>query len=406
MYSPPTHPSPLRRPQMFQSLVGAGFECSSHIRPDGKRLDLLDGTGHAAHALTDYAAVASLGLGWARDGIGWDKAEPMPGAYRWDRWLRLLRAALAAGVTVAWDLFHFGYPDWLDIWSPDFPRRAADFAAAAARIQRAETGQSGIFCPVNEISFLSFAGGETGWWAPYGEGQGDRLKTQLVLAAIAMSRAIRIEDPGAQLLWAEPLIAVRSFLPERQAEAQAYETSQFQATDWLLGLARPELGGSPDLADWLGFNHYPHNQRWIHADVIPFGTPGYTPMAELLAIAAARYPAHRFFLAETGAEGPARSAWLRYVAEEVEAAWARGIPVDGICLYPVTDYPGWDDDRYCPTGLLGYPQADGTRPVDRRLLASVDAANALSRPPANGTERGDAPDVDVLKETDDAQPQR
>ena len=32
-------------------------------------------------------------------------------------------------------------------------------------------------------------------------------------------------------------------------------------------------------------------------------------------------------------------------------------------LLHANDYPGWDDKRHCPTGLLGYIQADGGRPV-------------------------------------------
>ena len=72
-------------------------------------------------------------------------------------------------------------------------------------------------------------------------------------------------------------------------------------------------------------------------------------------------------MAETGAEGEARGPWLRYVAEQVMAALERGVPVEGICLYPVLDYPGWTNERHCPAGLLGYPDADGTRPVCAEL---------------------------------------
>jgi beta-glucosidase/6-phospho-beta-glucosidase/beta-galactosidase len=39
--------------------------------------------------------------------------------------------------------------------------------------------------------------------------------------------------------------------------------------------------------------------------------------------------------------------------------------IEGLCIYPITDYPGWDDERHCPTGLLGYVGSDGHRPVDQ-----------------------------------------
>src|SRR3712207_3880564 len=67
------------------------------------------------------------------------------------------------------------------------------------------------------------------------------------------------------------------------------------------------------------------------------------------------------FLAETGAEGSSRAAWLNYVCAEVREALAQGVPVAGICLYPVIDYPGWEDERLCPVGLLSGPDSHGAR---------------------------------------------
>jgi hypothetical protein len=63
-------------------------------------------------------------------------------------------------------------------------------------------------------------------------------------------------------------------------------------------------------------------------------------------------------IAETGAEGEMRRPWLSLVADEVFQARAAGVPVEGLCLYPVLDYPGWSNDRHCETGLLGYPTED------------------------------------------------
>jgi hypothetical protein len=76
-------------------------------------------------------------------------------------------------------------------------------------------------------------------------------------------------------------------------------------------------------------------------------------------------------ITETGAEGSAAPSWLHYVCLEVADAMAQGVPVLGICLYPVLDYPGWDNDRMCEVGLLGAPSAGGTRKVHQRLLAEI-----------------------------------
>jgi hypothetical protein len=72
-------------------------------------------------------------------------------------------------------------------------------------------------------------------------------------------------------------------------------------------------------------------------------------------------------IAETGAEGDVRGDWLRYVSEQAGLAMQRGVPVEGICLYPVVDYPGWTDDRHCPVGLLGFADENGKRCVHQGL---------------------------------------
>ena len=46
----------------FASFLQAGFECSSHRRRDGVRLDLIRATGHDKHVLQDYRSCANLGF--------------------------------------------------------------------------------------------------------------------------------------------------------------------------------------------------------------------------------------------------------------------------------------------------------------------------------------------------------
>jgi len=69
------------------------------------------------------------------------------------------------------------------------------------------------------------------------------------------------------------------------------------------------------------------------------------------------------FVAETGAEGEARPGWLRYIGDEVRAARDAGVPVEGVCWYPIMNFPGWDDDRHCHNGLWDYPDEVGRRAV-------------------------------------------
>ena len=73
----------------------------------------------------------------------------------------------------------------------------------------------------------------------------------------------------------------------------------------------------------------------------------------------------------------ARPAWLRYVGREVRAAMRSGVPLEGLCMYPILNHPGWDDDRHCHNGLWDYADADGNRevfePLARELMRQQGA---------------------------------
>ena len=57
----------------------------------------------------------------------------------------------------------------------------------------------------------------------------------------------------------------------------------------------------------------------------------------------------------------------------------RGADIRGICWYPITAYPGWDNSRHAEAGLLSTVTSDGTRHVDQPLLAGIrGAARACS----------------------------
>src|SRR3954468_9499928 len=114
----------------FASFFQGGFECSSHRRRDGVRLDLIRATSHDRHVASDYRQCAELGLRTLRDGLRWHLIEKTPGQYDWSSWLPALEAAEREGVQVIWDLFHYGSPDWLDQGSSDFAESFAAFAMA------------------------------------------------------------------------------------------------------------------------------------------------------------------------------------------------------------------------------------------------------------------------------------
>ena len=362
----------------FASFFLGGFECSTHRRaPDGLRLDLLRATQHDRLCARDYRALAALGIRTVRDGLRWHLIETAPGHYDWSSALMMLDAARQTDTQVIWDLCHYGWPDDLDIWGPEFAPRFARFAAAAASLVR-DRGPPGpaYYCVVNEISFWAWAGGDMRLMAPFTEHRGFELKHRLAEAAIHAIRAIREVDPDARFVHCEPAIQVRPGSAEDQDEAAHAHRAQYEAYDMIGGRLAPELGGDESLLDVLGVNYYSNNQWILRGETIWRGDARYRPLRTLLADNHARY-GRPILIAETGEEGDARVAWLRYVCEEVRAAQAQGIPILGICLYPVTDYPGWINERHCPTGVLGLPDANGERPVHGPLAEEIRHQQAM-----------------------------
>jgi hypothetical protein len=193
-----------------------------------------------------------------------------------------------------------------------------------------------------------------------------------VQAAIAAIDAIRAVDHGARFILAEPLVHVSAPNQpvENQVGAEAYRLSQFEAFDLLSGRLEPELGGKADYLDILGVNFYPHNQWYFGGATIPFGHADYRSLRDLLVEVHHRYQ-RPLVVAETGCEGSARPSWLHYVSAEARAARASGVHLLGICLYPVLDYPGWDDERHCQVGLLGHATATGRRKIYSALLEEL-----------------------------------
>jgi hypothetical protein len=367
-------------PFPFRSFVQGGFECSSHRRPSGRRVDVIDATGHDRFAAQDYARLAAAGLLTARDGLRWHLIERRPGVFDFSSAEAQVCGARAAGVQVIWDLLHYGVPDDVDFFAPDFPERFARYARAAALALAPHTDGPLWLCPVNEISFLAWGGGEVGYLNPFARGRGDELKRQLVRAALRGMDAAREVCPEVRFLHAEPLLSVSAH-PDRPGdagEARREHEAQFGALDLLAGRLCPELGGAARYLDVVGLNFYPYNQ-WHHhpqpegRERVPPDHPAYQPLRLLLAEVHARY-GRPLLLAETGTEGEDRVPWFRMVAGEARAARAAGVPVQGVCLYPVVNHPGWDDDRHCHNGLWDYPGVRGERAAFAPLLAAVQEA--------------------------------
>ena len=135
--------------------------------------------------------------------------------------LPIVRAAMRHKVTVIWDLMHFGWPDFADVFAPSFPARLGRYAGAFARWLRNETDAPPWIAPVNEMSFLAWAAGDAQLFFPFEKGRGPELKAQLVLATIEAIEAVRDALPDTRFLQPEPLINVlrADVLAEESREA-------------------------------------------------------------------------------------------------------------------------------------------------------------------------------------------
>ena len=361
---------------LLQSFWMGGFEGGSHRRLDGLQIDVLRSMRHDTHAAEDYGLLSKVGIRTVRDALRWHRIERAPGRYDWSSFLPMLRAAHVTGTQVIWDLCHWGLPPDIDIFSPAFIARFARFAGAAARVVADETDAIPIYAPMNEMSFWSWIGGDVGSFYPYHRGSGDRLKHQLVRAAIAAMDAVRAVDARARFLQPEPMIHIAdnpAFPLEHEAVAR-YNESQYAVYDLLSGRLG-ECGGDPAYLDILGVNYYWNNQ-WMHrSGNAPLGHPNHRSFSSMLMALAARYD-RPIIVSETGAEAESGPGWMKLIASEAERAMAEGVDLHGICLYPVCDYPGWDDDRHCKCGLL---KLDTTYEERALRMPDVEALHSLQR---------------------------
>lgn len=372
----------MTRPESpFRSPFMGGFECSTHRLRSGRRLDVVDATAHDRFALEDYARLAQLGVKTVRDGIRWHLIETRPGIYDFSSVLPMLAAAREAGVEVIWDVLHYGWPDDLDIFGDTFVRRFADFAAAFAALASRETEGPPWVVPVNEISFFAWAGGDVGIFNPFAAGRGDELKLQLVRATLAAIRAMWDVNPEIRIVHTEPMINVVAHAerPQDADAAEAHRQAQYAALDMIAGRTLPELGGREEYLGVIGVNYYVHNQ-WVypggHGAMIEPSHPRYRPVWQMLEEMYERYR-RPLFIAETGIEDDARPAWLRYIGYELRRAVREGVAVHGLCLYPIVNHPGWEDDRHCHNGLWDYADASGEREIYEPLARELESEQRL-----------------------------
>jgi hypothetical protein len=347
---------------MFRSFFLAGFEGSTGYNRHGRWFDQVVATGHDKMVEQDYRNLAELGIHGARETIRWPLVDLGKGQYDFSSVEPFAEAARRNSVEVIWDLFHYGYPLHVDLWSDDFPKRFADYCYAVGRYICERTEGVCLFTPINEPSFMAYAGGEKGLFAPYGEGRGWELKVALVRGAIAGIDALWAACAGARIVNVDPLcrVACPANRPDLEPQAQDFnERLVFQAWDMLAGRLLPELGGSPAHLDIVGVNYYWTNQWELGVQPtadgrippLPENDPRRVSLRDLVRCAWERYGGE-IMITETAHIGDQRAGWLLEVAAESEALLRDGVPLRGVCLYPILGMPEWhESDVWTPMGL-------------------------------------------------------
>ena len=132
--------------------------------------------------------------------------------------------------------------------------------------------------------------------------------------------------------------------------------------------------------------------------MIPFGHPERISFAEILATIYQRY-SRPLVISETGSHGEFRPGWWELVLSEIEDARKSGIPISGVCAYPILDKPSalhflwpqsgiWDFDPVDPSfrRIPHIPTLD----IIKKYITKSKKANTTRRKRVNSKDAHDS----------------
>ena len=335
----------------FKSFWMAGYECTDQINAFGNRVDFLKITGHLSKIDEDYRDLNILKIKTVREGIRWSVVEKVPYQYDFSTVEEMIIAGKRNNIQQLWDICHFGFPDDLTPLHPMFARRFASVCRAFVKFYR-EIDSDGdlIITPINEVSFLSWLGGDVRGTSPFCIRQGWEVKYHLMKAYIEGVEAMKEVDSRVRIMTTEPLVNITYGENASQEEietALSLHQDQFQVTDILSGRMCPELRGKPEYLDILGYNFYYDNQ-WILEthEYLEWKKECYderfVPLHKLLNKAYQRYQ-RPFVITETSHPREHRPLWTEMIIEQCALTLKAGLPLWGVCWYPIIDRPDWDN---------------------------------------------------------------
>jgi len=335
----------------FYSFWMAGYECSDKLNVFGNRVDFLNITGHLELIYEDYARLKNFNISTVREGIRWSFVEKQPYVYDFSTVAEMIKAAKAYGIQQVWDLCHFGYPDDLTPLHPMFARRFAALCKAFVEFYRSiNPSETLIIIPINEVSFISWLGGEACGTAPYCNGFGWQVKYKLMKAYIEGVAVLKNLDNNLLILTSEPLVNMAP--PENASEKEIVNAAlehqfQFQAADMLCGKICPELNGQPGYIDIIGLNYY-YNNQWITGTTKFLGWNDEPKDSRWIALSHLINDVYKRYnkpvvITETSHPKEDRPVWIEDVTKQLIEVLHNNIPLWGACIYPIIDRPDWND---------------------------------------------------------------
>jgi len=373
----------------FQSFWMGGFECSDQINCYGNRVDLLTETDHINQLQTDYKMLKRMGISTVREGIRWTSVEMQPYSYNFDTVKFMMDTGRQQGIQQIWDLCHFGFPDDLSPLHPQFTARFVDLCKAFATFFVQNYGKEKlIITPINEVSFISWLGGDAAGTVPFCKNEGWNVKYKMMQAYIEGIRCLKAINPNFKILTTEPLVSMVPRLDANEDEVLRAKTShenQFQVLEILIGNSCPELGGKPEYIDIIGLNFY-YNNQWVHNSIegnfLPWANenkdPRWRPLSSLIEEVYQRY-SYPIILAETSHSGEDRPHWINFIAKQCKVVLEKNIPFWGICLYPIIDRPDWDHlNDWHHSGLWDHePEQGSARILNEEYAIAIRQSQRL-----------------------------
>ena len=101
---------------------------------------------------------------------------------------------------------------------------------------------------------------------------------------------------------------------------------------------------------------------------------------------------HDILITETAHVGEKRGAWLGEVARQSEALLREGVPLRGVCLYPILGMPEWHEPEVWTAMGLWDPVSQhdpagprlACRPMMEALHGARNVGREVARPRASG----------------------